>query len=118
MKWLRAIALPGAVFLLALGLRIGSTIDYEHHHPWADRPVIDEASYERWALEIAGGDWVGEEVFFQEPLYPYWLGTFYATWPYTSHGELQERILKFRLLGRIPVPTVLSLFGERSWRRY
>lgn len=53
-------------------------IDYEAHHPWADRPVIDEASYERWSLEIASGNWLGDEVFFQEPLYPYALGLFHA----------------------------------------
>lgn len=63
------------IILLALVMRIGVSLNYEAQHPLADRPVIDERSYETWALEIAAGDWVGDEVFFQEPLYPYWLAT-------------------------------------------
>ena len=54
------------------------TGQYEATHPQADRPLIDEASYEAWALELAGGDWLGDEIFFQEPLYPYWLGVVYG----------------------------------------
>ena len=66
------------VFLLALGVRWAAVLQYEALHPLRDVPVIDERSYERWALEIAGGDWLGDEVYFQEPLYPYWLGSVYA----------------------------------------
>ena len=32
-----------------------------------------------WAQEIAGGDWLGTEVFYQAPLYPYFLASLYAT---------------------------------------
>jgi 4-amino-4-deoxy-L-arabinose transferase-like glycosyltransferase len=67
-----------ALLVLAAALRVFAVLDYGEHHPHADSPVIDEASYDRWAREIAAGDWVGDEVFFQEPLYPYALGTVYA----------------------------------------
>ncbi len=67
-----------SVFALAFGLRWVAVTQFEESHPLADTPVIDEASYENWALEIARGDWLGEEVFFQEPLYPYALGVAYA----------------------------------------
>jgi len=67
-----------AVFAVALFVRVAVVLDFEAHHPLAERPVIDEASYERWALEIADGDWLGDEVFFQEPLYPYALAVLYA----------------------------------------
>jgi 4-amino-4-deoxy-L-arabinose transferase-like glycosyltransferase len=66
-----------SIFVLALLVRVAVVLDFEAHHPLAERPVIDEASYERWALRIAGGDWLGDEVFFQEPLYSYWLGVVY-----------------------------------------
>jgi 4-amino-4-deoxy-L-arabinose transferase-like glycosyltransferase len=79
----RALAL---LFALALVLRLALVFDYTRHHPYADRPVIDEASYDRWANEIAAGDWIGDEVFFQEPLYPYWLASIYALWG-TGDGE-------------------------------
>ena len=34
--------------------------------------------YDRWAQEIAGGEWIGTEVFYQTPLYPYFLAGLYA----------------------------------------
>lgn len=73
-----------ALVALAYLLRIVVCLEYAERHPLADRPVIDEASYERWALSIAEGDWIGDEVFFQEPLYPYWLGTVYAVAGWTE----------------------------------
>ena len=33
----------------------------------------DSRQYDAWAQRIAGGQWVGTEVFYQAPLYPYWL---------------------------------------------
>lgn len=72
-RWLLA-----AIVLLAFGLRLAAVLQYEARHPEAEELSIDEASYDRWAREIAGGDWIGDEVFFQEPLYPYSLGALYA----------------------------------------
>jgi len=65
------------LFVLALGLRLWVQADYEAHHPQAGTPVIDEASYHEWAKRIAAGDWLGQGVFFQEPLYSYVLGALY-----------------------------------------
>ena len=67
-----------AVFLVALALRLVALWQYQHGHPNAEHPVIDEASYDSWARAIAGGDWLGKQVFFQEPLYPYALGALYT----------------------------------------
>src|SRR5262249_43772846 len=33
--------------------------------------------YDRWAQQIAAGDWMGSQVFYQTPLYPYLLGVLY-----------------------------------------
>jgi len=38
----------------------------------------DSHGYDEWAQRIAGGDWLGREVFYQAPLYPYLLGSIYA----------------------------------------
>jgi tetratricopeptide (TPR) repeat protein len=38
----------------------------------------DSHGYDEWAQRIAAGDWVGHEVFYQAPLYPYLLGVIYA----------------------------------------
>ena len=66
------------VLCLAAGLRGWAVHEYTQSHPLSDAPTIDEASYDEWAVDIASGDWTGEEVFFQEPLYPYFLGCVYA----------------------------------------
>jgi tetratricopeptide (TPR) repeat protein len=38
----------------------------------------DAASYDTWARGIAARHWLGHEVFYQAPLYPYFLGLLYA----------------------------------------
>ncbi|HEX3131508.1 MAG TPA: tetratricopeptide repeat protein [Thermoanaerobaculia bacterium] len=54
-------------------------------HWWAvrDEPffswlAMDSQEYDRWAQGIANGDWLGSQVFFQAPLYPYALGLLYV----------------------------------------
>jgi 4-amino-4-deoxy-L-arabinose transferase-like glycosyltransferase len=102
------------LFLAAAALRVWVVLDYEAAHPFAERPVIDEASYESWALEIAAGDWLGDEVFFQEPLYPYALGTWYAVFGSDRTGW---RIFQ-ALLGALVAVQVARLgarlFGARA----
>ena len=46
--------------------------------PFVGQPVLDSAEYDRWARQIAGGDWRGEGAFFQAPFYPYLMATVYA----------------------------------------
>ncbi|HET6201216.1 MAG TPA: glycosyltransferase family 39 protein [Planctomycetota bacterium] len=66
------------VFALALAVRLLHVHFVETADPWAHAPIIDEASYDRAAQRIAAGEWLGTEVFFQDPLYPYALGGIYA----------------------------------------
>jgi 4-amino-4-deoxy-L-arabinose transferase-like glycosyltransferase len=40
--------------------------------------AMDSQEYDRWAREIAAGDWLGSQVFFQAPLYPYLLAALYT----------------------------------------
>jgi tetratricopeptide (TPR) repeat protein len=37
----------------------------------------DARGYDEWAQRIASGDWIGHDVFYQSPLYPYFLGSIY-----------------------------------------
>jgi tetratricopeptide (TPR) repeat protein len=67
----------GAILTLALALRLV--------HWWAVRQqpffawlAMDSQEYDRWAREIAAGDWLGSQVFFQAPLYPYLLAVLYT----------------------------------------
>ena len=38
----------------------------------------DANGYDQWARRLSGGDWIGSDVFYQAPLYPYFLGVIYA----------------------------------------
>ncbi len=38
----------------------------------------DALAYDAWAQRIAAGDWLGDRVFYQAPLYPYFLGVIYS----------------------------------------
>src|SRR5262245_21969649 len=38
----------------------------------------DARGYDEWAQRIAGGEWWGHDVFYQAPLYPYFLGVIYS----------------------------------------
>ncbi|MBX3422688.1 MAG: tetratricopeptide repeat protein [Pirellulaceae bacterium] len=40
--------------------------------------LIDGRAYDAWAQQIAAGQWLGTEVFYQSPLYPYLLAIVYA----------------------------------------
>ena len=62
---------------VALGVRLV--------HVWQMRDTVflsvlmgDARGYDAWAREIAGGEWLGREVFYQAPLYPYFLGVLYS----------------------------------------
>jgi 4-amino-4-deoxy-L-arabinose transferase-like glycosyltransferase len=66
-----------AVFAAALAVRL--------LHLWqmAGTPYFsvlmgDARGYDQWARRLAAGDWIGTDVFYQAPLYPYFLGVVYA----------------------------------------
>lgn len=79
-----------AVFAVALVMRLV--------HLWAirDEAVFDvllgdARAYDAWGRRLAAGDWIGTEVFYQAPLYPYFLGVVYAV---AGHDLLIIRIVQ------------------------
>ena len=114
-RWSRKeLGILALVFALAFGIRLASVLQYQHGHPNAAHPSIDEASYDRWARAIAAGDWVGKGVFFQEPLYPYALGVVYAV--FGPHA-LAARVLQcFLWAATAAIVGVLArrLFGRAA----
>jgi 4-amino-4-deoxy-L-arabinose transferase-like glycosyltransferase len=66
-----------AVFVIALTVRLLHVRELSAA-PVFDMRVGDSAVYDAWAREIAGGDVLGDEVFWYAPLYPYVLGAIYA----------------------------------------
>ncbi len=57
--------------------------------PFFDLAFGDGASYDAWGQELASGNWIGDRVFYQAPLYPYFLGAVYALF---GHDLLIVRI--------------------------
>jgi Flp pilus assembly protein TadD len=64
------------IFLIALALRL-QHLSSISHAPFFGLLLGDARAYDLWAQHIALGDWLGHDVFYQAPLYPYLLGAFY-----------------------------------------
>ena len=50
--------------------------------------IGDAINYDAWARELAGGDWLGSEAYFQAPLYPHFLAVVYLLFgaePFAVH---------------------------------
>jgi hypothetical protein len=59
--------------------------------PFFDALLGDAHGYDEWARRIAGGEWIGTDVFYQAPLYPYFLGVIYKLF---GHSLLVVRIIQ------------------------
>ena len=65
------------IFAVALAVRLLHIWQLKDS-PFFDTLLGDANGYDLWAQRLAGGDWIGSEVFYQAPLYPYFLGVVYA----------------------------------------
>jgi tetratricopeptide (TPR) repeat protein len=103
---------PVGVFLLALALRLTHLFEIVDQ-PWFAMTLGDALAYDEWAREIAGGDGLGDRVFYQAPLYPYFLAAVYAL---AGHDLLVVRVVQ-ALLGSaacaLLVPTGTAFFSRR-----
>ncbi len=66
-----------AIFLTALTLRLVHAALLAGT-PFAELRFGDGVAYHEWAQRIAKGDWLGSEVFYQAPFYPYFLAVVYT----------------------------------------
>ena len=64
------------VFAAAFAVRAAHVLSIRAA-PFFDLKIGDAEIYDTWARTIAAGDWLGTDVFYQAPLYPYFLGTLY-----------------------------------------
>ncbi len=78
-RWSRSDRLAAAsVFLGALALRLLNLQQIRAHDPFFELPSVDPRHYHEWAIRISQGDWLGSDVFYLGPLYPYLLGLLYT----------------------------------------
>ncbi len=88
----RAAAWGAAIFVAALVLRL--VYLFEMRRSDAFLFLLGDAEvYDAWAHRIAAGDWLGHEVFYQAPLYPYFLGVIYALGGSTFAVRVVQSIL-------------------------
>jgi tetratricopeptide (TPR) repeat protein len=66
-----------SIFAVAMLVRLVHVLQIRHA-PFFSVLMGDSHGYDLWAQRIAGGDWLGQEVFYQAPLYPYFLGAIYT----------------------------------------
>lgn len=82
--------------------------------PFADLRIGDGLAYHRWAQSIAAGDWLGQGVFYQAPLYPYFLAIVYRLFNDTT---LTTRVIQ-AVLGSCSCLLLgvagIRLYGERG----
>ena len=67
-----------AIWMLAFAIRCLYLWQIAHA-PFYDLRLGDADAYDAWARRIAAGDWIGQGVFYQAPLYPYLLALLYRT---------------------------------------
>jgi tetratricopeptide (TPR) repeat protein len=68
-------------FLLVFGVALAVRLIHLwqiRRSPFVDVLMGDANGYDLWAQRLAAGDWIGADVFYQAPLYPYFLGILYA----------------------------------------
>jgi tetratricopeptide (TPR) repeat protein len=78
------------IFGVALAVRL-LHVRQMRASPYFSILLGDAHGYDEWARRIAGGEWIGHDVFYQAPLYPYVLGVIYAV---AGHSLLLVRMVQ------------------------
>jgi Flp pilus assembly protein TadD len=79
-----------AIFLLALAVRLIHLWQIRRA-PFFTLLIGDGRAYDLWAQRIAAGDWIGQDVFYQAPLYAYFLAAIYTI---AGHDLLVVRLVQ------------------------
>ena len=95
------------IFVVALAIRLIHVWQLRRS-PFFDVLLGDAHGYDEWARRIAGGEWIGRDVFYQAPLYPYFLGVIYSV---VGHSLLAVRVVQ-ALVGSASC-ALLALAGRR-----
>jgi tetratricopeptide (TPR) repeat protein/4-amino-4-deoxy-L-arabinose transferase-like glycosyltransferase len=109
--WWRAYAPFALVGLAALVVRIVYLLEIAGTD--AFRVYLGDArAYDLWARQIVAGDWVGQGVFYQAPLYPYFLAVVYAV---LGSAPIAVKLVQM-LLGSTAC-VLLALAGREAFGR-
>ncbi|MFQ5719862.1 MAG: tetratricopeptide repeat protein [Acidobacteriota bacterium] len=73
----RAVRIDLGLFMLAVTVRLAHLFSIRGSDFFTDLG-LDRLAYDEWGRQLASGHWLGTEIFYQDPLYPYLLGVFYS----------------------------------------
>jgi tetratricopeptide (TPR) repeat protein len=104
-----ALPFTASVFGLALVVRL-IHIWQIRRSPFFTVLMGDARAYDEWARRLAAGDWIGSEVFYQAPLYPYFLGFIYALFG--------PDLAIVRICQAIVGAAACALVGLAAWRLF
>ncbi|MBN2055091.1 glycosyltransferase family 39 protein, partial [bacterium] len=96
------------LFILALLLRLWNLYQFISRDPVADFLILDGWSYDRTAQQILTGSFWGEGVFFQDPLYPYFLAGIYAA---AGHSLTAVKVVQ-AVLGAVTVVCIAGIAAQ------
>ena len=101
------------IFIFAIALMVRYIFLLQlRKDPFFDSPLFDAELYSNWARSIAGGNWLGDKVFFVSPLYAYFLAVLYKIF----NAQLYWVIFSQFLLGAANCAIIYligrKLFGE------
>jgi len=107
-----------AFFLVAAAVRIFYVASVSDS-PYVRYPMVDSRAYHEEALSILGGNWLRDGIFYQDPLYPYFLALMYALFAPGSVAVLYAQalldsvsvVLVYTAARRIASPGVALLAG-------
>jgi 4-amino-4-deoxy-L-arabinose transferase-like glycosyltransferase len=121
----REVAIVAAITALALLLRGLHVWQAALHDPFFFLPAVDPKVYHEWAIRISEGDWLGDQVFFLSPLYPYFLSAIYAvTGPSLLAAKIFQAVLSagccvlIHLIGRRVFGVLPGAIAAALWALY
>ncbi|MCB4792514.1 MAG: tetratricopeptide repeat protein [Elusimicrobia bacterium] len=101
------------IVLLAIIIRLLYFFQIKDHFLFK-QPILDAKYYHTWALEIAGGDWLGKSrgVFMMSPGYSYFLGAIYRVF-----GPNIPFVVLFQFLLSVLTGLIIFKIGEKLFSR-
>ena len=97
----------GAIFALALTVRLVFFFVNRGSNPLFYHPILDSLFHHEWAGRIIDGNFWGDEVFFRAPLYPYVLALLYKV----SGSSITLAVLVQHVTGSTSRSVPLNAFG-------
>jgi len=77
-----------------------------------ENPLFDAEYYDKWAVSIANGNWIGDRVFFVSPLYAYFLAALYIVFQHSLYWVIFVQLLLGSMHSVLGYLIGRRIFGE------